>query len=110
MAAREHADQNGEVTQNRGRTTMTDPATTPEPADTPGGKFGRRLLARTYQPGRMRAVTLAPGPPRAAHVDPDLPRAVFRWDGTGWRLVRVVPDLAAAQDLMRPETPGPEPW
>ncbi|MFD7714187.1 DUF6087 family protein [Streptomyces sp. NPDC059786] len=68
------------------------------------------MLRRTYQPGRMRAVALVPGPPRAAHLDPDAPRAVLRWDGRCWKLVAVVADLAAAQDRMRPEHPGPEPW
>ncbi|WP_369380371.1 DUF6087 family protein [Streptomyces sp. cg36] len=72
--------------------------------------WGRRLLARTYQPGRMRAVTLRDGPKRAAHLDPELPRAVFRWTGTGWEHVATVDNLKAAQDLMRPAKPGPEPW
>ncbi|MBZ4018023.1 DUF6087 family protein [Streptomyces purpurogeneiscleroticus] len=72
--------------------------------------FGRRLLQRTYQPGRMRALTLTPGPPRAAHLDPDAPRAVVRWDGQRWKLVAIVDNLAAAQALMRPDKPGPEPW
>ncbi|MFH8350288.1 hypothetical protein [Streptomyces sp. NPDC018045] len=31
-------------------------------------RFGRRILARTYQPGRLRAVTLGQDTPRAAHV------------------------------------------
>ncbi|MEU2792584.1 DUF6087 family protein [Streptomyces sp. NPDC007100] len=73
-------------------------------------RWGQRLLARTYQPGRMRAVTLREGPPRAAHLDPELPRAVLRWTGTKWQLVKVVDDLKAARDLMRPQKPGPEPW
>ncbi|WP_110944887.1 DUF6087 family protein [Streptomyces niger] len=75
-------------------------------------RFGRRLLQRTYQPGRMRALTLTltPGPPRAAHLDPDAPRAVVRWDGQRWKLVAIVDNLAAAQALMRPDKPGPEPW
>ncbi|MFF1715768.1 DUF6087 family protein [Streptomyces sp. NPDC058268] len=73
-------------------------------------RWGRRLLARTYRPGRMRAVTLREGPPRAAHLDPELPRAVLRWTGSEWKLVQVVPDLEAAQRLMRPQKAGPEPW
>ncbi|GAA2288668.1 hypothetical protein GCM10010145_68840 [Streptomyces ruber] len=73
-------------------------------------RFGQRLLQRTYQPGRMRAVTLVPGPPRAAHLVPDAPRAVLRWDGERWKLVAVVADLATAQERMRPKRPGPEPW
>ncbi|GGZ42783.1 DUF6087 family protein [Streptomyces poonensis] len=73
-------------------------------------QFGRRLLERTYQPGRMRAITLVPGPPRAAHRDPHAPRAVLRWDGERWKLVAVVADLAAAQARMRSDHPGPEPW
>ncbi|WP_050515196.1 DUF6087 family protein [Streptomyces rimosus] len=79
-------------------------------SDDVGRRWGRRLLARTYQPGRMRAVTLRDGPPRAAHLDPQLPRAVLRWTGVKWELVKVVPDLAAAQRLMRPRKAGPEPW
>ncbi|MFE0063277.1 DUF6087 family protein [Streptomyces sp. NPDC059003] len=78
-------------------------------------RWGLRLKARTYQKGRMRAVTLREGPPRAAHLDPELPRAVMRWSGkkTGWKLVKVVPNLAAAQEFMRPKDtkkPKLEPW
>ncbi len=73
-------------------------------------RWGARLLARTYRPGRMRAVTLREGAPRAAHLDPELPRAVLRWTGREWKLVAVVPDLAAATALMHPEPTGPEPW
>lgn len=79
-------------------------------------RFGRRILARTYRPGRLRAVTLGQAPPRAAHVDPHLPRAVMRWTGErGWRLVAVVDSLPAAQALMHPdrgkEDAAPlEPW
>ncbi|WP_372457183.1 DUF6087 family protein, partial [Streptomyces purpurogeneiscleroticus] len=47
---------------------------------------------------------------RAAHIAPDAPRAVVRWDGQHWELVAIVDNLAAAQDLMRPAKPGPEPW
>ncbi|MFI9029973.1 DUF6087 family protein [Streptomyces sp. NPDC053560] len=73
-------------------------------------RVGRRLLQRTYQPGRMRALPLTSGPPRAAHLDPDAPRVVVRWDGQRWKLVAIVADLAAAQELMRPAKPGPELW
>ncbi|MER5302245.1 DUF6087 family protein [Streptomyces lasiicapitis] len=73
-------------------------------------QWGKRLLAGTYRPGRMRAVTLREGPQRAAHLDPDLPRAVLRWTGQEWTLVRVVADLEAAKALMHPEPAGPEPW
>ncbi|MFD7162959.1 DUF6087 family protein [Streptomyces violascens] len=73
-------------------------------------RWGQRLLARTYQKGRMRAVTLREGPQRAAHLDPELPRAVLRWSGEAWVLVKVVPNLAAAKKLMHPKTTGPEPW
>ncbi|MFE7116132.1 DUF6087 family protein [Streptomyces sp. NPDC057654] len=76
-------------------------------------RFGRRILARTYRPGRLRAVTLGQDPPRAAHLAPELPRAVMRWAGEakGWKLVAIVPDLRAAQALMRPAgQPRPEPW
>ncbi|MFH8295034.1 DUF6087 family protein [Streptomyces sp. NPDC018059] len=73
-------------------------------------RWGKRLLARTYQPGRMRAITLGEGPPRAAHLDPHLPRAVLQWTGQTWKLVKVVPNLAAAKALMHPKRTGPEPW
>ncbi|MFC6063756.1 DUF6087 family protein [Streptomyces ochraceiscleroticus] len=51
-----------------------------------------------------------PGPPRAAHLDLDAPRAVVRWGGWRWKLVAIVDNLAAAQDLVRPEKPGLQPW
>ncbi|MFI6688023.1 DUF6087 family protein [Streptomyces sp. NPDC050485] len=76
-------------------------------------RWGKRLLARTYRTGRMRAVTQRPGPPRAAHLDPELPRVVVRWSGTAWELVTVVPNLAAAQEFMRPKDTKKvelEPW
>ncbi|TGB05595.1 DUF6087 family protein [Streptomyces sp. MZ04] len=84
-------------------------------------RFGRRILARTYQPGRLRVVTLGQDPPRAAPVEPHQPRAVMRWTGKkgGWKLVAVVADLAATQAFKCPPRADndqgdvelePEPW
>lgn len=76
-------------------------------------RWGQRLLARTYQVGRMKALPLGDGPRRAAHLSPDLPRAVLRWDGERWTLVKVVANLAEAKKLMYPDTDThgqPEPW
>ncbi|MGP3685835.1 DUF6087 family protein [Streptomyces sp. IBSNAI002] len=81
-------------------------ATFPEPADEPLEVWAARRERGRRRTGELRAVPLAAGPARGSHVDPGSPRMITRWDGFQWQAVAVVPNYAAARQVIDPAAPA----
>ncbi|WP_433544811.1 DUF6087 family protein [Streptomyces sp. CA-294286] len=63
------------------------------------------LKRRDEKIGLLREVFIdGEGRRRATHVHPDKPRAIEQWNGHAWELLTVVPNLAAAKQVMYPES------